>query len=168
MVVLYRWRHGTQAKHSSSDDVRRTVREGIYYDQGTGIGAISFDLARWHGGWKCSLGCSNPARRSCGGAFRSSRRLLVSLLVMVWYPFEESKQADLIPSCKGSCCRTDSPRVDSGWSHAGEVQLQLSARHRRSWHPRSQRIRQVEIPAVKRVRYRKPTFDPVKTSVAYF
>src|SRR5689334_14468327 len=74
MVVLYRWRHGTQAKHSSSNDVRRTIREGIYYDQGTGIGAISFDLARWHGGWKCPLGCSNPARRSCGGAFRSSRR----------------------------------------------------------------------------------------------
>src|SRR5262245_56311952 len=47
---------------------------GAVMDQGTGTGPISFDLPRWHGGWKCPLGCSNPARGSCGGAFRSSRR----------------------------------------------------------------------------------------------
>src|SRR5262249_3563799 len=47
---------------------------GAVMDQGTGTGPVSFDLPRWHGGWKCPLGRSNPTRGSCGGAFGSSRR----------------------------------------------------------------------------------------------
>jgi hypothetical protein len=100
MVVLYRWRHGTQAKHSSSDDVRRTVREGIYYDQGTGIGAIFFDLARWHGAGSVLWGAVTQHAGVAVALFGAAGGLLVSLVAMVWYPFEESKQADLIPSCR--------------------------------------------------------------------
>jgi hypothetical protein len=44
--------------------------------------------------------------------FGAAGGLLVSLVAMVWYPFEESKQADLIPSCRARAAE-QTPRVST-------------------------------------------------------
>ena len=294
MVVLYRWRHGTRAKRSSSNDVRSTIREGIHYATqapalrvvlvrtvvvvpfasalwallplltryklglncfgygivfgflgiGSVIGSIVLPKLRalfstdtlvtvatvmfatataalaevrhfgllclvltiggmaWitlmtsfnvvtqtavpssiraralalyllilHGGMAAGSVLWGAVTQHAGVAvalFGAAGGLLVSLVAGVWYPFEESKQANLTPSCRARAAEQTSRVFNSGWSHAGGVQLQLSVRHRRSWHPHLQRIRQGRNTSGEKGQVRKPTFDPVKTSVVYF
>src|SRR5262249_26565144 len=110
-------------------------------DQGTGTGSISFDLPRWHGGWKYPLGRSNPARGSFGGAFRSSRRTACEsrcgCIVSAWGRYTVRLYSFDLPA--GSCCRPYSPRVNSGWPCTCGDQLQVAAvirntKYRRSPH----------------------------------
>jgi len=74
--------------------------------------ALALYLLILHGGMAAGSVLWGAVTQHAGVAvalFGAAGGLLVSLVAMVWYPFEESKQAGRLDTfLPGSCCRTDS------------------------------------------------------------
>jgi predicted MFS family arabinose efflux permease len=98
--------------------------------------ALGLYLLIFHGGMAAGSLLWGAVTQHTGVAvalFGAAGGLLVSLVAMALYPFEKIKQSELDSfDLWASCCRTYSPRVNFGWSHAGDVQLQVSAHQGRT------------------------------------
>ena len=95
--------------------------------------ALGLYLLIFHGGMAAGSVLWGAVTQHAGVAvalFGAAGGLLVSLVAMAWYPFKEIKQSNSIPSTyRNRAARTYSPRVNFGWSDAGDFQLQVSVRH---------------------------------------